>query len=188
MSRHVLPSIMSLAIAVITLTACSSQVGGQASPSASSPAATRSTPTTADPSNPFAGMNPCTMLDQLLSGQGFPPAAPSLADKKHACDTTRPVNDPKGSASIGLGLYPGQKVNENINNPAKAKPGTIDASGRPVVLQPEPLNSSGQCQINLQVATNSRMDVLVTSGLDTERACKMAGDLAEKVDPLLPKA
>ncbi|MFD9894617.1 hypothetical protein ACFWY9_35170 [Amycolatopsis sp. NPDC059027] len=189
MIRRTFASIAALAVTVATLTACSSHVGGQASPSASGPATTRSTPTTTDdPSNPFAGMNQCTMLDQLLAGQGFQPATPSLGDPKRACSANKPITDTEPAIVAGLGLYPGQKINENLQNPSQAKPGKINDSGRPVVMEPEPLHSRGQCQINLQVATNSHANVGMTSGTDTERACKLVQGLAEKVDPLLPKA
>ncbi|GAA4549978.1 DUF3558 family protein [Amycolatopsis samaneae] len=186
MSRRTAATFTALAFAAITLTACSSHVGGQASPSPTAPGSSASsTGATTDPSNPFAGLNQCTLLDQLLTGQGFPKAEPARADRTHTCHSQRYTGGSNENYDVNLGLHPGQKINENLNNPAQAQNGKINGT-RPSVRQPEPLNSKGQCQINLQVATNSRAYVLVTSGLDTERACTFAQQLAEKLDSQLP--
>ncbi|GAA4537210.1 DUF3558 family protein [Amycolatopsis samaneae] len=187
MSRRTLASIATLAVTVTTLAACSSQIDGKATPSALSPPPASSSPATTASNNPFTGMNQCTTLDQLLTGQGFGPAAPSPSDRKHVCAAQKPLTNTEDPIDASLGFYPGQKINENINNPAKAKPGKINGN-RPAVLQQEPLHSRGMCEIGMQVATDSRINLLVVVGTDTERACQLVQGLAEKVDPLLPKA
>ncbi len=86
---------------------------------------------------------------------------------------------------IALSLQAGRKYDENINNPDKASSGTVNS--RPATEEREPLKSSGQCGINVQVKPDSTAAVLVGYSTDTEKACKTAEDVAAKVEPLLPK-
>ncbi|WP_410595166.1 DUF3558 family protein [Amycolatopsis sp. lyj-23] len=171
---------------VLCLAACTSQVGGQATPdpqSGSTPPVTTSA--TADPGNPFAGLSPCTVLDQALAGQGFPKAQPMVADTKNSCRSSKPTSGDTPGVDVGLSFQAGQGYKDNVGNPSQASEGQVN--GRPAVEEREPLNAKGQCDVWLEVKPKSRAFVLLASGSDTARACQLVGDVAAKVEPLLPK-
>ncbi|MEC3975075.1 DUF3558 family protein [Amycolatopsis sp. H20-H5] len=166
------------------LAGCSSPVEGQAKPGTvpSSSQASGSASPTSDPSNPFASMDPCKLLDQVLAGQGYEPATPDIADPKRSCGTKKGAIQ----GQLGLALQAGQKIDDNIANPAKAAPAKIN--GRRSVQEKEPLGDHGDCTIGMEVQSNSRALVLFnSSSKTTDEACAAAQDLALKVEPLLPK-
>ncbi|MGW7531971.1 hypothetical protein [Amycolatopsis sp. NPDC054798] len=145
---------------------------------------TTAPPAPSSPGNPFAARNQCALLDQILTGRGYPKAIPSVADSKRSCVTQKPGDGPDAGV-VGLTLQDGQRYTDNIANPSKAHSGNVN--GRPLIEEREPLGSSGSCVIKLAVATTSRAILDVTNGSDTDVACKAAESLATKLDPLLPK-
>ncbi|MGW4061852.1 DUF3558 family protein [Amycolatopsis sp. NPDC004747] len=169
------------------LTACTSQVGGQANPSSQAPASTDSSTgsATADTENPFSGVSSCSILDQALAGQGFPKAEPLVANPKEGCRASKPTSGNTPGVDVGLSLNPGRGYKENVGNPSQASEGNVN--GRPAVMEREPENSPGQCDVWLEVKPNSRAFVLLASGSDTAKACQLVEDIAAKVEPLLPK-
>jgi len=178
------------AIAItLGLAACTSQVGGQANPS--SPVAGSTAPATnsatTDPNDPFAGLSPCSILDQVLAGQGFPQAGPMVADTntKEACRTTKPTSGDTPGVDAALILQPRRNYKDNVGNPSQASEGNVN--GRPAVEEREPENSRGQCGVWMEVKPASRAFVLLASGTDTAKACRLVEDIAAKVEPLLPK-
>jgi hypothetical protein len=173
----------SVAVALVFgLTACTSEVGGQATPSSSVPATSTAT---ADSDNPFAGLSPCTILDQALAGQGFPQAEPTVADAKDGCRASKPSSGAAQGLDIALVLQAGGNYKNNVNNPSQASEGKVN--GRPAIEEREPQHSSGQCAIRFQVKQDSRALLVLNSDLDTASACKQVEGIAEKVEPLLPK-
>jgi hypothetical protein len=168
------------------LGACTSEVGGQANPSATGAATTTpgATSSTVDPDSPFAGVKPCTVVDQALSGQGFPAAVPTVAYSKEGCAASKPTSGDTPGVDVALALQPGLKYKDNVGNPSQASEGTVN--GRPAVEEREPLGSPGQCAVRLPVR-DSRALVVVTSGSDTPNSCKLVEGFAEKIEPLLPK-
>ncbi|MEA5358984.1 DUF3558 family protein [Amycolatopsis sp., V23-08] len=174
-------------ILALGLTACTSQVGGQANPSQSGSGT--STPTSAsatdDPGNPFAGLSPCTVLDQVLTGQGFPKAAPTIADAKETCGASKDTSGNTPGVTVGLSLQAGGNYKDNVTNPQQASDGNVN--GRPAVEEREPQHSPGQCAVRFQVKQDSRALLVISSGSDTATACKQAEEIAAKVEPLLPK-
>ncbi|WP_410636967.1 DUF3558 family protein [Amycolatopsis sp. lyj-346] len=171
----------------LTLTACTSQVGGQATPSSQAPGSTAPSTdsATTDPDNPFSGVSSCSILNQALAGQGYPKAEPLVANPKQGCRTTKPASGNTPGVDVGLSLNPGRGYKENVGNPSQASEGNVN--GRPAVMEREPLNAKGQCDVWLEVKPNSRAFVLLASGSDTARACQLVEDVAAKVEPLLPK-
>ncbi|MEU0533063.1 DUF3558 family protein [Amycolatopsis tolypomycina] len=168
----------------LALAACTSQVGGQATPSSQPTGSTAASPGDAT-ADPFAGVSSCSILDQALAGQGFPKAEPLVANPKQGCRTTKPASGNTPGVDVGLSLNPGRGYKENVGNPSQASEGNVN--GRPAVLEREPENSPGQCDVWLEVKPNSRAFVLLASGTDTARACQLVEDVAAKVEPLLPK-
>lgn len=124
-------------------------------------------------------MNPCSLLDHALVGQGYPASTPSTVNSEHSCDTHT------AEATIGLALESDRTINDGIANPAKAQTG--DVNGRPSVLVPENIGAEGDCVVMMEVAKNARATLIVTltSG-NTGQACKAAESDAAKVEPLLP--
>ncbi|MEU0788887.1 DUF3558 family protein [Amycolatopsis sp. NPDC005961] len=171
----------------VVLAACTSQVGGQANPSSTVGGTdTSGTPApSGDPDNPFASMNPCSLLDQALAGQGFPAAVPTVADAKESCAANKPRAGDVSPVDLALSLQPGRGYKNNVGNPSQASEGTVH--DRAAVEEREPQHSPGQCGIWLEVKPASRALVLVTSGSDTANACKLVEGFAEKIEPLLPK-
>ncbi|MGW5720705.1 DUF3558 family protein [Amycolatopsis sp. NPDC003865] len=181
---------VSIALAILafalSLTACTDQVGGQATPS-SSPAGTSAPTSTGsvDPDNPFAGLNPCTILDQALEGLNFPKAVPTVADAKESCRASKPSTVSGQGADVAVSLQPGLGYRDNVGNPSQASEGNVN--GRPAVEEREPLNVAGQCGVWLEVKPSSRAQVLVASGGDTQASCKLVEEVAPKVETQLPK-
>ena len=176
MSRRLIPAI---AATVFALSACTSQVGGQATPSATGSS------TAASPTDTFASLSPCKILDQALAGQGFPAATPTVADAKESCRSSKTTVGSTPGMDVGVSLQPGRNYQDNVTNPSQASTGTVH--DRPAIEEREPQHSPGQCAVRLDVKPNSRALVLVSSSADTDTACKAVEGLAEKVEPLLPK-
>lgn len=186
-SQRIAAVLTTLACATLALTACTSQVGGQANPSsatAGSDSPTTSAPS-GDPDNPFASLNPCTLLDQALAGQGFPAAERTIADAKETCAANKPRSGDVNPVDVALSLQPGRGYRNNVGNPSQASEGKVHE--RAAVEEREPQHSPGQCGIWLEVKPMSRAYVLVTSGSDTANSCKLVEGFAEKIEPLLPK-
>ena len=175
--RTVLASLATLSL----LTACSSTVGG--TPSAvNTPPASSSTPTSSTAgSDPFASLSPCTLLNEALKDEGYPPATPNSGDPKHACEVNKPTY-----GGVGLQLQAGRNYKDNIGDPSKSRVG--DVNGRTAVQVKERLGSKGACEIFMEVKPGSRAIVLVTLvSRNTDEACSYAGQEATKIEPLLPK-
>lgn len=179
-ARRVPVAVAALALG-FCLAACTSAVGGQATPS--SPGSTANS-TSADPADPFAGMSACTILDQALAGQGFPQAVPTVASPEHSCHSFKPTSGDTPGLDLGLVLQAGGNYRDNVNNPTKASEGNVN--GRPAIEEQEPLQAKGQCSIRFKVR-DSRALMSLAFGSDTAAACKKIEELAPKVEPLLPK-
>ncbi|MEQ0565801.1 DUF3558 family protein [Amycolatopsis sp. NEAU-NG30] len=175
------PAAVAAPVLGLGLAACTSEVAGQANPS-TQVSATNST--TADPADPFAGMSPCTILDQAFTGQNLPRAEPAVADPQHSCRIAKPTSGDTPGVVVGLILQAGSDYKNNVNNPAKASDGNVN--GRPAIEEQEPLHAKGQCAIRFKVGS-SRALLSVSFGGDTTGACKKVEEFAEKVEPLLPK-
>jgi hypothetical protein len=168
------------------LTACTSQVGGQANPSSATTESTAGPSSgTASADNPFAGFDQCAIVDKAVAGEGFPPATPALARSKETCGTQKLASGDTPGIVVGLSLQARQNYKDNVGNPSQASEGNVN--GRPAIEEREPQNSSGQCGVWMEVKPNSRALVLVSASTDTATACKKVEEVAAKIEPLLPK-
>ncbi|HWC55761.1 MAG TPA: DUF3558 family protein [Sphingomicrobium sp.] len=181
--RRVPVAFATLALA-LGLTACTSQVGGQANPSSVAAESTTQSSDAPSADNPFAGLNQCTIVDQALAGEGFPPATPSIARSKETCGTQKLASENTPGIVVGLSLQAGQNYKDTVG---KGQAAEGDVNGRPAIEEREPQNSSGQCGVWMEVKPNSRALVLVSASTDTATACKTVEDVAAKIEPLLPK-
>ena len=177
-ARTTLPTV---AAAAILLAGCNSSVGGTANPDPPSSSASRSTS-----ANPFSSRNQCALLDQILTGKGFPKATPSVAQPQRSCTSQKPSAGTVRGMNVGLFLQEGRAYDDGVSNPGTARGGNVNK--RPSIEQPEPLGTSGQCSITMAVAPQSRAILDVESESDTAGACQTAEDLATKLEPLLPPA
>ncbi|WP_275291697.1 DUF3558 family protein [Amycolatopsis sp. La24] len=172
-------------LALVGAAACSNPVDGAATPTTSAPAAASSPASISG--NPFASLDQCQLLDQILAGQGFPPAQPSVADSNRSCRSAKKsqnaATDP--AAEVGIALQNGQKYTDNIQNPSSAHNGNID--GRKLIEQRDLLGSPGGCQVGMEVGPNARALVIVLISDDTQAACKKAEDVATALDKRLPR-
>ncbi|WIX81519.1 DUF3558 family protein [Amycolatopsis carbonis] len=174
LKRVIVAAAVSLSVA-----ACTGNVDGSAKPDpAPSPSSAANT------SNPLSGIAPCTTLDQVVSGQGFSPAVPTVADSEHSCRVHKDVQGATPALDISLSLHDGQNYKANIRNPSQASSGSVGP--RAAIEEAEPLNVKGDCDVSLEVKPNSKATVGVSTDT-TDNACKTAESLAEKLEPLLPK-
>jgi hypothetical protein len=174
-----LSAITSILVLVCILTACSDKVGGQPAPTSTS-ANPSSAPSTGG-NTPLAGMSPCATLDKALTGQGFPPSTPTVADPEHGCATDKPQ-----VGGLSLLLQDGQSINENLTDPSKTQTGTVHE--RAAILEPGFLGTSSGCAVDMEVKPKSRAVVVGTlSTGTTDQACTFTRAAAEAVEPLLPK-
>ncbi|OXM74644.1 MULTISPECIES: DUF3558 domain-containing protein [Amycolatopsis] len=151
------------AVVVTTgLTACSTTVSGRPTPA---PRTTSEAPT------PLDALNACTLLDQLLAGQGFTPG--QRIGVRNECGATKPGY---GSVSIAL-------------DPERADPpGTpFDVNGRKALIGQ--FTGPGTCEVVLVVTEHARASatVVLLSGDLQDEACAAAEDLATSLEPLLPR-
>lgn len=131
--------------------------------------------------NVFEEIRACDVLNKALTGEGFPPGQTEKAGGENGCDSTKPQ-----FGTVGVTLQPDQGIDDLNANPSKMFDGTIH--DRPAVQIREGLDSSGDCSVAIAVGANSR--ALVVSSLSTsstEEACKFITEVAEKVEPQLPK-
>ncbi|MEV6445829.1 hypothetical protein [Amycolatopsis sp. NPDC051716] len=88
----------------LALSGCGSEVAGTPRTVASFSGGTPTTLPRRTGADPFARLNPCQILDQALTGQGYSAAKRSDADAAHNCDAK--MTD---YGIIGLALQPGRR-------------------------------------------------------------------------------
>lgn len=171
-------SAVSLAAAItaaaLAVTSCSSTTPGTASPSTG--AVSPSTASTAT-ANVFGSLNACRILDQLVAGQGF--ASGTNESARNQCTTSK-----LNFGAYGIAFDPMQGLSEySSQNPGAT---TTTINGRKA-LQAEP--SPGFCEFALEVGQHARAQAgaNMASSTANAQACPNAKQLAEKLEPLLPK-
>jgi hypothetical protein len=65
-----------------------------------------------------------------------------------------------------------------------ASPGTVGT--RSAIEEAEPIGAKGDCDVSIEVKPDSRAVIGISSG-GTDQACKLAENLADKLEPLPPK-
>jgi len=165
---------MLVTAAALAVTGCSSTTPGNASPSTG--AASTSTTSTAS-GNVFGSLNACKVLDQLLAGQGFHPG--ENESRRNQCTTSK-LNF--GAYTIGLDSDQGLDDFSSSNTGATK----TSINGRNA-MQAEP--SPGMCVYDLEVGPKAQAMVIANMASSTAnaQACPSAKQLAEKLEPLLPK-
>ncbi|NIH84662.1 DUF3558 family protein [Amycolatopsis granulosa] len=126
----------------------------------------------------FAGLDACRVLDQLNAGQGYEPG--ENKSRRNQCNATK-----SGVSGNSLALDPVQGLDEFASRNKDVV--SISINGRAAMQAPIP---TGGCAIAVEVTDHARALVLMTlsTGPDDPQACVDAKALAERLEPLLPKA
>ncbi len=173
-------ALTSLVLLTLVVSACDSKVGGtpQAADTPSS-STSSAAPTGTSSSDPFAGLNPCDVVDQVMAGEGFPAAAPGTVDRERSCASNKP-----GDATIGVALQDNAGYDQSIPNPSRTSRGHVGQ--RNAIIEREPIGAAGQCVITMEVKPNSRALVSLSGNSTTDQACERVTAIAVKVEKLLP--
>lgn len=90
------------------------------------------------------------------------------------------------AGTTGILFNTGAAFDQNITNPAKTKRAHVNT--RQAIEQREPLGSTGDCDVTMEVAEKSSVSIIATNPEgDTEESCSRAEKLSEKLEALLPK-
>lgn len=163
-----------VAAAALAVAGCSSTTPGSASPSTASTSASATGTTSTDP---FGALQACQVLNQLVAGEGFDPG--SNKSSRNQCITSK-----LNFGAYGVVLDPVQGLSEySIQNPGAI---STQINGRKA-FQAEP--DRGMCEFALEVGQHARAQATATmaNSKDNAQACPSAKQLAEKLEPLLPK-
>jgi Protein of unknown function (DUF3558) len=177
------------ALALVGTAACSAEKTGNAVPGATGTATSSSaasSTSTAQSGGALASVQPCNLLSSetlakyKVQGQGRTDSLP--AGVSAWC---RWIGRASDGASIGLGVLvrPEQGIAELKVVKGQLSDGTVN--GRPARrLSGE---TGGSCTIALAVTASSRVDVSVVGASQPAEACQDASDIANTVEPQLPK-
>ncbi|WP_027942641.1 DUF3558 domain-containing protein [Amycolatopsis taiwanensis] len=159
-----------VATAAMAVTGCSSTIAGTASPATTSRTGTAS-------GNVFDALNACQVLDQLLAGQGFHPG--DNQNTRNECTTSK-----LDFGAYSIALDPTRGLTEFAASNVGATQTVVNGRN---AMQAEP--SPGMCVYALEVGQNALALALanMASSTDNAQACPNAEQLAEKLEPLLPK-
>ncbi|GAB3584892.1 hypothetical protein GCM10027445_61670 [Amycolatopsis endophytica] len=160
--------LLACAVAVVAISGCASTVNGSPSPD----------PQAAAPSGSadLGALDACTILNQLLTGQGFDPGERKTV--RNECVATK-----IDSGARGIALDPAQGLAEYPAQVPGAVP--VEVNGRKA-LQGAPTGDSS-CEVALAVGENARALVTaVISGTAHAQVCAAAQELAADLEPLLP--
>lgn len=125
-------------------------------------------------------VDPCQLLVKADESRfQAEPGIPKDTSRSKACDWTV-----KGQGGFRIALRPDQGLDEIVVGDGKLSKYTVgsrdsrklEASGGP-----------GACMISIQVTESSRVDVDSTARSDTAKACEFATQVAELIEPKLPK-
>ncbi|UQS22615.1 hypothetical protein L1857_07170 [Amycolatopsis thermalba] len=161
---------------LLAMAGCSETVAGMPSPAEEVSAS----PSARSPEEALADMDACTVLGQLLEGEGFAPGERKTA--RNECHASKP-----DYGTYSLALDPVQGLSEYSRQVPGSAPATVN--GREA-RQGEPFGAGqGMCDFALKVGAHGRA-VATATMLRAEqraRACDAARELAAELEPLLPK-
>ncbi|WP_297546102.1 hypothetical protein [Amycolatopsis sp.] len=168
---------------LVAFAGCTSTVSGQPNPAVVSSSATTPAPGSSV-SDPFAGIDLCSLVDQAVAGQGFPAVQPNadfVASGRRECETKKPE-----FGTVGIQVQVGATFDKDLPAGSTGRSGHLN--GRPFIQATNILGTLDGCDIVMEVKPNSRAIVGVTlSTGTTDDACTYVGQFATKVEPLLPK-
>ncbi|WP_235039132.1 DUF3558 family protein [Kibdelosporangium aridum] len=172
--------------------ACTSEIPGTPTPGNQPSATSRATipgggGTSGTPSgtnnpganaSPIKGLDPCTLLsadEASAFGAAAGTRKDGLSDAVRGCRWTA-----SGQYSIQVDLFDENGIND-VEATGEKKP--VPTVGKHQAIQ---FLYGPSCTISLAINETSRVDVAVASGNDTTKACGIAMQVAQKVEPKLP--
>lgn len=182
-------SLATVVPAVLALSSCTDDTQGVASPSTDEdPGATHTElPNTPTSTPPATEVDPCSLLSKseltpvgTYSDPQKEVAAEGTAGESHVCGFNPERSSTESLPTIGVILRTKSGIEDVVDNGGGVHDSTFN--GRPVALAPDP---DASCLLALELTTKSRVDVAVT-GIDTEEACQLVGQVTEIVEPKLP--
>lgn len=182
LARAVLP----LVAGGLLLAGCTGTETGTASPasSPSAPAGSTGAPSPSSGAASTASLNPCELLtaaEVASFGQFKAPDQKELGGAR-VCSYLRVLTSASDeSGGITVAVRDSQGI-DSVNDAGGGKT-KGNVNGRTAVQAPSP---PAACTLALAVGTAARVDI-VTTATDPTKACNLASDVADKVEPKLPK-
>lgn len=177
------PALVLAAASLAALTACSSSTGGTATVT---PSTTTNSPASASPvAQELKALDPCSMIPAST-------ASSLHLTKQGRHDLTSPVAwgcDWQATAaavgtaniwSLRFSIYPDDSATD-VNTKGQTMT-NISTNGRPGVQLD---NGYGSCTVTMAITDTSSAEVIASS--DDSRACGLANNIAQIVEPELPK-
>ncbi|MFD8497423.1 DUF3558 family protein [Amycolatopsis sp. NPDC059657] len=176
-------------MALLSIAGCSAKEPGTAQPSTGAPGTSASSPSGPSSSgnngSPTAALDPCSLLDPVALGEFGPFDGGPRADVKpgaRVCNLGRKLMSATDEVLvIGVAVRDEQGLADTNETGAGKTEGKVN--GRKALQVPDLIQ---HCLIVLEVTATSRVDVAITAS-DPQQACKVAGKVADLVEPKLPK-
>jgi hypothetical protein len=167
---------------VALLTACTS--GGTAAPEPAPPAApSQAGAPSGFPTANLQGAEACGILEKALQGQSYEP----VVDGTIAGIGGNSCTADAATTTVSLIMQTDAGIADIGGLPGK-DPRPDKINGRSVVEMRETGGEPGDCVVLMDTGAHARASVTAIVSGSTDEACATANDVANRVDPLLPKA
>lgn len=167
-----------IAVAVIGLSACSSQNPGNPAASSSTPA-TATTGGATSTADPLASVDPCTLVTQhMLTTNQWQPGQSVTAPGGRACRWERPDD---GTTIDGYVFQLAIYNNSSVDQLETSGGTTSDYSVGKYQGKLFQDNSANTCTVSLATSNTSRVDVDIISRLGIDQGCKLVKQVAPLV-------
>lgn len=180
--------------AILSVAACSSEETGSPVPPGNTAPATSSAPTSApassdgsdDANTPLAGTDPCSLLTDQEAAQFDDFHAPKR-EKVGSADTCSWESIEDHTLKDDFSITTVVRTNAGVDDAVDQGMGVdkVEAKGRRWAQIPD----AGGCTLAIGVTSSSRVDVSLTKASDhtIDQACDLADEVAQLVEPKLPK-
>ncbi|RSN35669.1 hypothetical protein DL990_05650 [Amycolatopsis sp. WAC 01416] len=170
-----------LTVALITVTACSSETPGTATPAPKSPNPSTATSSGNDPADTFGDLKACDLLEPTTAAKGFESPRVETYESDNGCRTAK-----RGYASVSIYLVPDAGIDKL--SPGQGTKVPTKLNGRDAVEIPGDAGTDA-CTVAVAVGPGARMTASTTleqTGTN-EEACALSREIATAAEPKLPK-
>ncbi|WP_410648673.1 DUF3558 family protein [Amycolatopsis sp. cmx-4-54] len=162
-----------------TITACSSEKPGNATP-ATSPITSPSSSHGNGSENVFGDLKACDLLEPTTTSKGFDPPVVETAESDNGCAAQK-----RRYASVSIYLVPEAGIDQL--SPGQGTKIPTKVGGREAVEIPGDSGTEA-CTVAIAVTPNARMTASTSLNEGTnEEACALARELAVAAEPKLPR-
>ncbi|WP_073846138.1 DUF3558 family protein [Amycolatopsis sp. CB00013] len=168
-------------VALVTVTACSSETPGTATPVPTSSNPTTAISSDAAPANIFGALKACDLLEPTTTAKGFESPRVETYESDNGCRTAK-----RGYASVSIYLVPEAGIDKLSPGQGTKVPSKLN--GREAVEIPGDAGTDA-CTVAVAVGPNARMTASTTleqTGTN-EEACALSREIAEAAEPKLPR-